>query len=171
MGLKELLAEIKEQVNQECLSNSCSGDGCRVHLTDVPSDRTIVNLECEFEQRKINTKRCDYVLFCGDDTQDSLAVVLIELKSGTFKTSGVTDQLQGAADFVVEVFRKLSEPAIEALKALKITCIPVLFYGRGIDKSQRYKLERAKIRFLSQNTAIKRSKCNQAKNLVSVLNG
>ena len=133
--------------------------------------RTIVNLECEFEQRKINTKRCDYVLFCGNDTQNSLAVVLIELKSGTFKASGVADQLQGAADFVVEVFRQLSEPAIEALKALKITCIPVLFYGRGIDKSQRYKLERAKIRFLSQNPVIKRSKCNQAKNLVSVLNG
>ncbi len=171
MGLKELLAEIKEQVNQECLSNSCSGDGCRVHLTDVPSDSAIVNLECEFEQQKINTKRCDYVLFCAGDTQNSLSVVLIELKSGTFKTSGVADQLQGAADFVVEVFRKLSEPAIEALKALKITCIPVLFYGRGIDKSQRYKLERAKIRFLSQNIAIKRSKCGQAKNLALVLKG
>ena len=171
MGLKELLAEIKEQVNQECLSNSCSGDGCYVHLTDVPSDRAIVNLECEFEQRKINTKRCDYVLFCEDDTQDSLAVVLIELKSGTFKASGVADQLQGAADFVVKVFRKLSQPAIEALKALKITCIPVLFYGRGIDKSQRYKLERAKIRFLSQNPTIKRRKCNEPRNLALVLKG
>ena len=169
MGLKELLAEIKEQVNQECLSNSCSGDGCRVHLTDVPSDKTIVNLECEFEQRKINTKRCDYVLFCGADTQDSLAVVLIELKSGTFKASGVADQLQGAADFVGEVFRKLSEPAIEALKAFKITCIPVVFYGKGIDKSQRYKLERAKIRFLRQNPTIKRRKCGEPKNLASVM--
>ena len=171
MGLKELLAEIKEQVNQECLSNSCSGDGCRVHLTDVPPDRVIVNLECEFEQQKINTKRCDYVLFCADDTQNSLSVVLVELKSGTFKASGVADQLQGAANFVVEVFRKLSEPAIEALKALKIICIPVLFYGRGIDKSQRYKLERAKIRFLRQNPTIKRRKCGEAKNLALVLKG
>ena len=171
MGLKELLAEIKEQVNEECLSNSCSGDGCRVHLTDVPPDRAIVNLECEFEQRKINTKRCDYVLFCEDDIQNSLAVILIELKSGTFKASGVVDQLQGAADFVVEVFRKLSEPAIEALKALKITCVPVVFYGKGIDKSQRYKLERAKIRFLRQNQTIKRRKCGEARNLALVLKG
>ena len=169
MGLKELLAEIKEQVNQECISNSCSGDGCRVYLTDVPSDRVIVDLECEFERRKISTRRCDYVLFCGNDTQNSLDVVLIELKSGTFKTPLVTDQLQGAADFVVEVFGKLSEPATVAIRALKITCIPVLFYGKGIDKSQRYKLERAKVSFYSQKPAIKRRKCGEAKNLSAVL--
>ena len=120
---------------------------------------------------KINTKRCDYVLFCRDDTQNSLAVVLIELKSGTFKASGVADQLQGAADFVVEVFTKLSAPAIEALEALKITCIPVVFYGKGIDKSQRYKLERAKIRFFRQNPTIKRRKCGEPKNLALVLRG
>ena len=169
MGLKELLAEIGEQVNQECISRTCSGDGCRVYLTDVPADRVIVNLECEFELRKINTKRCDYVLFCEDGTQNSLAVVLIELKSGTFKASVVTDQLQGAADFVADVFEKLSEPAIEALKVLKITCLPVLFYGKGIDKSQRYKLERAKIRFLRQKPTIKRRKCGEPKNLASVI--
>ena len=171
MGLKELLAEIKEQVNQECIRNSCSGDGCRVYLTDVPSDRVVVDLECEFGRREISTRRCDYVLFCGDDTRNRLDVVLMELKSGTFKGSAVANQLQGAADFVVEVFGKLSEPAAVAVRSLKITCIPVLFYGKGIDKSQRYKLERAKIRFLSQNAAIKRSKCGQAKNLASVLRG
>ena len=86
MGLKELLAEIGKQVNEECISKSCSGDGCRVYLTDTPSNRVIVNLECEFEQRKIDTKRCDYVLFCGNTSQSNLVVILIELKSGTFKT-------------------------------------------------------------------------------------
>ncbi len=133
MGLKELLAEIGKQVNQECLSKSCSGDGCRVYLTGVPSPRVIVNLECEFEQRKLSTKRCDYVLFYADATQNSLAVVLIELKSGTFKTSTVADQLKGAADFVkIEVFEKLSKVANSALRTLKITCIPILFHGKGL---------------------------------------
>ena len=171
MGLKELLAEIGKQINEECISKSCSGDGCRVYLTGTPSDRVIVNLECEFEQRKIDTKRCDYVLFCGNASQSNLIVALIELKSGTFKTPAVADQLQKGADFVAEMFGKLPEKVNEALNTLEITCIPVLFHGKGIDRFQLRELERAKVRFLSRNTAIKRNKCGQAKNLASVLRG
>ena len=171
MGLKELLAEIGKQINEECISKSCSGDGCRVYLTGTPSARVIVNLECEFEQRKIDTKRCDYVLFCGNASQSNLIVALIELKSGTFKTPAVADQLQKGADFVAEMFGKLPEKVNEALNTLEITCIPVLFHGKGIDRFQLRELERAKVRFLSRNTAIKRNKCGQAKNLASVLRG
>ena len=136
-----------------------------------PSDRVIVNLECEFEQRKIDTKRCDYVLFCGNASQSNLIVALIELKSGTFKTPAVADQLQKGADFVAEMFGKLPEKVNEALNTLEITCVPVLFHGKGIDRFQLRELERAKVRFLSRNTAIKRNKCGQAKNLASVLRG
>ena len=171
MGLKELLAEIEKQVNDECLSRSCSGDGCRVYLTDAPPNRVIVNLECEFEQRKINTKRCDYVLFYEDTLQNSLVVVLIELKSGTFKTPAVTDQLQGAANFVTEIFGKLPKEANAALSTLEITCVPALFHGKGIDRFQLRELERAKVRFFSQKTGIKRRKCGEAKNLALVLRG
>ena len=169
MGLKELLAEIEKQVNQECINTSCSGAGCRVYLTDVPSDRVIIDLECEFERRSIDTRRCDYIILYGDDTQNRLAVVLIELKSGTFKALPVVDQLQGGADFVAEVFSELPAPAMVALQSLEIRCIPVLFYGKGIDKSQRYKLERAKVRFRQQPIGIQKAKCGQARNLASVL--
>ena len=169
MGLKELLAEIEKQVNVECMRNACSGDGCRVYLTDIPSDRVIVNLECEFERRKLNTKRCDYVLFCGDASQSNLIVVLIELKSGTFKTSAVSDQLQKGADFVTEMFEKLPEAARTALNMFEITYVPVLFHGKGIDRFQLRELERAKVRFSHQRTAIQRKKCGKAKNLASVL--
>ena len=169
MGLKELLAEIGKQVNQECISRTCSGDGCRVYLTDVPADRVIVNLECEFKQRKINTKRCDYVLFCEDASQSSLVVVLIELKSGTFKTSTVADQLQSGADFVTEIFGKLPKEANVVLSTLEITCIPALFHGKRIGRFELRELERAKIRFLRQNPTIKRRKCGEPKNLTSVM--
>ena len=170
MGLKELLTEIRKQINQECLSNSCSGDGCRVYLTDVPSDRVIVDLECEFESRKINTQRCDYILFYSDGS-DKLVVVLLELKSGRFKALDVAHQLQGGADFVAKIFEKLPESLTIVLQSLEIVCIPALFYGKGIDKSQRYKLERAKVRFFRQNPTIKRRKCGEPKNLALVLSG
>ena len=171
MGIKELLTEIGKQVHEECLSKSCKDKGCRVYLTGTPSDRVIVNLECEFKQRKIDTKRCDYVIFCGDASQSNLVVVLIELKSGTFKTPIVTDQLQGAADFVTEMFGKLPKEANAALSTLEITCVPALFHGKRIDRFELRELERAKIRFDSQKTAIKRRKCGEPKNLALVLKG
>ena len=169
MALNELLTEIGKQVHEKCISKSCSGDGCRVYLTGTPSDRVIVDLEREFDRRKINTKRCDYILFCGNTSQSNLVVALIELKSGSFKSPEVADQLQGGADFVTEMFGKLPKKASTALNTLEITCIPMLFHGKGIDRFQLRELERAKISFRSQNTAIKRSKCGQAKNLASVL--
>ena len=173
MGFKELLTEIGKQVNEECLSKSCSGDGCRVYLTGTPSDRVIVNLECEFKQRKINTKRCDYILFSFSEnaSQSNLIVVLIELKSGTFKSPEVADQLQKGADFVKEILEKLPEEANAALSTLEITCVPVLFHGKGIDRFQLLELERAKVRFFSRNAAIKRRKCGEPKNLALVLTG
>lgn len=169
MKFSEVLAEIEKQVSEDCLRDSCSGDGCQVYLTDVPSERVIVDLECEFRQRKMNTKRCDYVLFYADAEQSSLVIVLIELKSGTFKASMVANQLQGGADYVSDIFGRLNEEVRSALSALKTTCVPILFHGGGIDKAQRYKLERAKVRFRNQNAAIKKNKCGQKRNLAEVL--
>ena len=131
--------------------------------------RVIVNLECEFESRKSSKQRCDYILFFKDN-ENKLVVVLIELKSGTFKALDVANQLQGGVDFVTEVFGRLPKPAAVALRSLAVTCIPVLFHGRGVDKSQRYKLERAKIRLRRQTASIQKGKCGQARNLASVLN-
>ena len=171
MGFKELLTEIGKQVNDECLSKSCKDKGCRVYLTDTPTDRIIVNLECEFKQLKRRTKRCDYIIFCGNAPYTNLVIILIELKSGDFKTSEISIQLQKGADFVTEIFGKLPKKVNSVLSTLEITCVPVLFHGQGIDRFQLRELERAKVRFDSQNTAIKRRKCNEPKNLSLVLKG
>ena len=171
MGLKELLTEIGKQVNDECLSKSCKDKGCRVYLTDTPTDRIIVNLECEFKRRKRRTKRCDYIIFCGNAPYTNLVVILIELKGGDFETTEITAQLQKGSDFVTEIFEKLPKKANTALNTLEITCVPILFHGQGIDRFQLRELERAEVRFNSQNSKIKRRKCNEPKNLSLVLKG
>ena len=171
MGFKELLTEIGKQVSDECLSKSCKDQGGRVYLTDTPTDRVIVNLECEFKRRKRRTKRCDYIIFCGNAPYTNLVVILIELKSGNFETPEITAQLQKGADFVTEIFEKLPEEANEALSSLEITCVPALFHGKGIDRFQLRELERAKVSFFNQKPTIKRRKCGEPKNLASVLRG
>ena len=171
MGFKELLTEIGKQVNDECLSKSCKDQGCRVYLTDTPTDRIIVNLECEFKRRKKRTKRCDYIIFCGKTPYTNLLVILIELKGGGFKTPEITAQLQKGADFVTEIFEELPEEVKSVLSTIEITCVPVLFHGKGIDRFQLRELERAKVRFSNQKPTIKRCKCSEPKNLSLVLKG
>ena len=117
------------------------------------------------------TLRCDYVIFCGNPSQNNLIVVLIELKSGGFKTPAVTNQLQGAADFITEMFRNLPKEANSVLNTLEITCVPALFHGKRIDRFELRELERAKVRFLNRNAAIKRRKCDEPRNLALVLKG
>lgn len=170
MRLSEVLDEIRSQVNVQCLRNSFRRDKCPVYLTDVP-ERVIVDLQCEFKLRKKHKKqRCDYVLFYADTAQNCLVIVLIELKSGHFKASTVINQLQGGAKYVLEdIFGNLNEEVRSALSALKTTCVPILFHGRGVDKAQRKELEGAKVEFRNQNAAIKKNKCGQRRNLAEVL--
>ena len=45
MQLSKVLDEIRERVGIENLTDSCSGRGCRVDMTDVPRDRIVVDME------------------------------------------------------------------------------------------------------------------------------
>ena len=61
--MNKMLTGIGNKVGEENLSQSCSGDGCRVYMTDVPSSRVIVDMERVFRSRRLTGKRCDFVLF------------------------------------------------------------------------------------------------------------
>ena len=49
--MNKTLTGIGNKVGEENLSQSCSGDGCRVYMTDVPSPRVIVDMEGVFKSR------------------------------------------------------------------------------------------------------------------------
>ena len=48
MQLSKVLDEIRERVGIENLTDSCSGRGCRVDMTDVPRDRIVVDMDLVF---------------------------------------------------------------------------------------------------------------------------
>ena len=49
MELSEVLDEIRKRVGEENLTDSCSGDGCQVDMTDVPRERIVVDVERVFQ--------------------------------------------------------------------------------------------------------------------------
>ena len=160
MKLSEALDEIRKRVGEENLTNSCSSDGCRVDMTDVPHPRIVVEVERMFQVNQRSDKRCDRMLFYVDPDSNTLVVVLIELKSGNVNATDVFQQLQGGAKFAAEVIPQ----------DIETTCIPVVFHGKRIHDAQLPKLKRNEVRFRRQTFPIRKGKCGRrTKNLASVL--
>ena len=160
MKLSEALDEIRKRVGEENLTNSCSSDGCRVDMTDVPHPRIVVEVERMFQVNQRSDKRCDRMLFYVDPDSSKLVVVLIELKSGNFNATDVYQQLQSGAKFAEELVPK----------DIEMTCIPVVFYGKRSHYAQLRKLKRNEVRFRRQTFPIRKRKCGRrTKNLASVL--
>ena len=129
--MSELLNRIRSQVGEQNLSTSCSRDGCRVFLADVPSDRVIVDLDKVFPDSK--DRQGDYVLFFVG-TKSPLVTVPMELKSGRVDSvSGARAQLQQAASHADALMPASSKPL----------CRPILFHGRRLHRTQRDRLNNA----------------------------
>ena len=159
MKMRDILRYIRERMGEMNLTDSCSGRGCQVDMTDVPRQRIVIDVDLAFKAHRRTGKRCDRILFYVDAEANRLVVVLIELKSGTFKAPDVAEQLQGSADFVSDFIPR----------DLITTCIPIVFHGKGIHPAQRPRLKNLKVRFRNQEFSVMRNKCGAPKNLANVL--
>ena len=62
MQLSKVLAEIREWVGIENLTDSCSGRGCRVDMTDIPRDRIVVDIDMAFKAHQKTGKHYDRII-------------------------------------------------------------------------------------------------------------
>lgn len=162
MNVDTILSGIRLQVGTVNLSKTCSRDGCRVSMKDVPTSRVLVDADCAFSAHNIEGRRCDYVLFFIGAAEDTLVMVPMELKSGNVDASAASEQLQASAEFADRFTRDHS--------GIKPTCRPILFHGNRIHEKDRKALNRAKVTFRNQQLTIKTARCNQRRNLSRVLN-
>ena len=157
--MSEVLSEIRKRIGEGNLMRSCGDRRCRVDMTGVPRERIVVNVDTAFLANPSASKRCDRILIYGDTVKNRLVVALIELKSGTFKATDVSEQLQGSVDLFAGLIPQV----------LEVTYVPILFYGKGISKLQRRDLNRNPVRFRNQKFPIRLKKCGDPKNLAGVL--
>ena len=157
--MSEVLSEIRKRIGEGNLMRSCGDRRCRVDMTGVPRERIVVNVDTAFLANQSASKRCDRILIYGDTVKNRLVVALIELKSGTFRATDVSEQLQGSVDLFAGLIPQV----------LEVTYVPILFYGKGISKLQRRDLNRNPVRFRNQKFPIRLKKCGEPKNLAGVL--
>ncbi len=156
--MKAVLNRIRISVGRANLCDSCRRDGCRAYMTDVPSDRVVVDVDLAFPAHGPEGMRCDFVLFMPG-TDESLLAAPLELKSGDVDASEAADQLRGGATFA-DRFAPANGETV---------CRPILFHGARIHEKQRKTLNRAKVVFRGRKLTIKTARCNRPRNLASAL--
>ena len=158
MNVNRVLDEIRARVRAENLINSCSGEGCRVDMTGIPSERVVIDVEREFDSRNRTEKRCDRLLFYIDG--NNLVAAPIELKSGKAYESDVIEKLENSLDFTASL---APEP-----KIVKTVYAPILFHTRGIDWRTPRGRKQLNVNFRG-NKRIRTGRCGKDENLVRVL--
>ncbi len=104
LNLSKELAHVREQVSPNSLTNSCSGEGCRVYLTDLPKQKIVINVEKKFDARKDNRKRSDRLLFYGK--QNTFVAVSMNKHIPIPKTKPYTKTLKEAMRRKSEILSK-----------------------------------------------------------------
>ena len=155
----EILDALRSAIGNDNLVRSCGGQACPVDMAGIPSPRVIVDADRAWPAHGIEGGRCDRLLFVIDDVPRRLMAVPIELKSGGVDASAVARQLQTGADFVDRFV------PVET----SLTCRPILIHGRGLDRTQRKTLNRAKVRFRGRDLTIVTARCGRPKNLARVI--
>ena len=161
MKLSNVLAEIQTRVDKDSLTDSCSGEGCDVDMTDIPDERVIILVEHEFELREMEGRRCDRLLFFTVD--NILFIVPIELKSGNIRASRGTGQLLGGVE--------LAEHLVPEANDFETRCLPVLFSGNVIHQGQRKRLNQRSGNFRNQFFKFRTARCGKERSLADALFG
>ena len=156
--MNEVLDGICAEVGAENLADSCNRDGCEVFLTDVPTDRIIVDADLAFPAHEWKGERCDFIVFLFD-SDANLRAVPVELKSGSVPIAKTIRQLRKGADFV-DRFGPKDPPPV---------CRPILIHGRRISFKERKRLNRLKIAFRGLELTIKTARCGHQGNLALAL--
>ena len=163
MNLSEGLTQIEEQVSPNSLTNSCSGEGCQVYLTDIPKQKVVINVEKEFDARKDNRKRTDRLLFYGNDSKKTFVAVPIELKSGKADESDVREKLENSLKFA-------STLAPDRKKSGETVYVPVLIHGRGINwTNPKRRQQFLEVKFQGKPLRTLIGRCGRPKNLANLL--
>ena len=163
LNLGKEFTDIREQVSPNSLTNSCSGEGCQVHLVDIPREQVVIDVEKEFDARGASEKRCDRLLFYGHTAKNNFVAVPIELKSGKADESDVRQKLENSLKFA-------STLAPDRRGSGETVYVPVLFHGRGINwTNPRHRQQSLQVNFRGKPVRILIGRCGRPRNLANLL--
>ncbi len=132
-------------------------------MSNVPTERLIVNLEHEYGLLQKTEKRCDRLLFLFHPKDNNLLAALIELKSGTAQESDVIEKLENSLKYIAQI--------VPTQIRTRIVYLPILFEGRGIKWTNPKGAKQLKLSFRGDSLQILVGRCGRDGNLARALFG
>ena len=128
-------------------------------MSNISSDRVVIDVERAFDSRNITEKRCDCLLLYIDE--NNLVAAPIELKSGKAEQSEVVEKLQNSLRFASNI--------VPRTRALTTVYRPILFHGRGIKWVNPRGTKQFNVNFRGNKLRIRVGRCGKDENLVRAL--
>ena len=159
LNLSSVRTHIQKQVSPNSLTNSCSGEGCKVDHDGVPPERVVINVEIEFDARRYNRKRSDRLMFYGH--KNTFVAVPIELTGrGKGEESQVLEQLKNSLEFAATLAQDLK----------KTVYVPIVLTKNGIRwTNPRRQNQELKLTFKGKTLRVLTGRCGRPKNLANLL--
>ena len=126
------------------LRSRCSESGCTLRL-DRLSNRVVLKGDDICQDRKM----CDCIIFI---TNGSATIAIVELKSKTAHTSEILDKLTNSSEIALDILEKYAN------RHMKPILLHILLH-KGLDGSERRKMERSRIRVKGEKHDIIRKPC------------
>lgn len=161
VNLSNTLDELRSRFNHNSLIKSCSGEGCKVDMVDLPSERVVVDLEKEFDFRGKAEKRCDRLFFFIHPDDNNLVAASVELKRGKAVESDVVEKTENSLIFIDHI-------APVPIRT-HIIYRPVLFEGRGVKWTNPKGARQLKVFVHGKRLQILTGRCGRSRNLAGVL--
>ncbi len=132
------------------VKTTCESPGCRLHVDLGRNGKTLTILDVdEYSDLISHTgSRCDFLIFL---TINKMIAAAVELKSGSFKSSQVLNQLQAGAQQINEL-SKHCKSKVEGF-------CPILLHGRVRHASDLKTLRQKKVSFKGTRYSVIRAKC------------
>ena len=152
-----LVDSICQDISRECMARSCNKEGCKLSLRGLASQKKLIDLDKPDAPTSENPKKCDYLLFTCDTTNQTLCVAAIEMKKGNAVASKMKSQLDAGADIAMKIV-----PQNQSSKFF-----PIAVYGGSLHKYQRNRFSDVSVNFHGKNYKIQLIRCERE--LASVL--
>ena len=141
--MSALVDAVRARTPSPCQVSRCRKPGVSARLDGLPTQRVLVDLDCDDLDIPPDMQRCDFILACDDDL-----LAPIELKKGDVEPTQVARQLAGGA--------RIAERWLPREGSLCVRFRPVVVYGGKFNRHQRRKpTAKEKVRFRGQRYEIK----------------
>ncbi len=153
--MSDVLEFVREKVDEECIADQCSKEGCRVNIARQLKPYLLIDMDSEESPAPKQGKRCDY-LFVSEPERGPCWIVPMELQQGSPEAEKILPQLRAGARIAEEI-------TPQNLNRSNAKFRPVVAYGKDKQMTRREsnRFKRENVSFQDRREPVRFMRCGE----------